>query len=99
MKPENVDDAMRRSYEQGGEPMAGAVYISLREQVARRMYDAAQVKDPPPGVNWPAYRQMADEVIRLMEWPRRGCDAPDWADRWDDKPMRPLTLPPDDWKP
>jgi hypothetical protein len=41
----------------------------------------------------------ADEVIRLMEWSRRRCYDEKWADSWSDDPMKPLTLPPDDWNP
>jgi hypothetical protein len=71
--------------------------MSLRDELAKHIEEYCYER----GHVYPVelFGELADEVIRLMEWPRRGCDDPDWADRWDDKPMRPLTLPPDDWKP
>jgi hypothetical protein len=85
--------------------------MTLREELARRVWDVAEAADPHPNagcLEWSdeVGNALADEVIRQMEWARRGrfrtagsCDGGtvcrgsemDWID--------PVNLAPPDWKP
>jgi hypothetical protein len=75
--------------------------VSLREQVARRLHTVRESGPFGHGESWEvltgigqdAFRTLADEVIRLMEWARRNCVPQERLI------SGPLTLPPDDWKP
>lgn len=82
--------------------------MSLREEVARRLFDAshAKVAIVRPHAAWSfdklsadymaEWLLMADEAIRFAEWARRM----DWGGNQAGIELEPeLTLPPEGWKP
>lgn len=87
--------------------------MSLREHIAEKLVNffAPRVSDALPYERLASWQQLkwlelADEVIRLMEWARQECTGEHWAgEGWDgtrylvDRSERPLTCPPDDWRP
>jgi hypothetical protein len=84
---------------------------AFREQLSARLKQLAidYMRSQEPTINtrgaifeWDTL--MANEVMRLMEWSREECT----GERWEgpeglrqlvDRSERPLTLPPDDWRP